>query len=349
MLFPIISTILGLERIGFPSVVTHLFERPVMTHYPTLVDLMEVHPPIVPPETSVLNGLMAMYHREQTSDLNSVIYGPHCQGACQSASYVLIYPIHNPELPSGAELGIFTERDLVRLTASGQDLAQLKLGEAMTRPVITIREADPYDLFSILFLFRQYQIRHLPVLSATGDPLGVVTLDKLREQLQPINLLKFRSVTEVMTQPEFEVHADTSILQISQLMLTHKLSCVVVTQQLETWRSPIGIITERDIIQVQLLGLDLAQTPALTVMSQPVFSLYTCDHLLKAYQEMQCHRVRHLAIIGPQGDFQGILTQTNLLSVLNSLEIYEFTTLLQAQVTQLEAEKINLLTAQNQL
>ena len=57
-------------------------------------------------------------------------------------------------------VGIFTERDLVRLTAEGRTLSGMTVGEAMTQPVTTFQETQVQDVFAILSLTRQHGIRH---------------------------------------------------------------------------------------------------------------------------------------------------------------------------------------------
>jgi CBS domain-containing protein len=72
----------------------------------------------------------------------------------------------------GARLvGIFTERDLLRLTAAGADLDATAVGDEMTRALVTVSAAD--DIVAAARLMGERGIRHLPVVE--GDNLlGVV-------------------------------------------------------------------------------------------------------------------------------------------------------------------------------
>ncbi len=60
-------------------------------------------------------------------------------------------------------LGIFTERDIVRLIAASRTLADLAIAEVMTPHVITLRTPDFQNVFATLNLLRRHRIRHLPV------------------------------------------------------------------------------------------------------------------------------------------------------------------------------------------
>ncbi|MGQ4647837.1 CBS domain-containing protein [Lyngbya aestuarii] len=72
---------------------------------------------------------------------------------------------------------------------------------------------------------------------------------------------------------------------------------MVITQEdVERGSLPVGIITERDIVQFQSLQLDLSQTKAETVMSTPLFMLSPEDSLWTAHQEMQQRYLRRLVV-----------------------------------------------------
>ncbi|MDG3495841.1 PAS domain S-box protein [Pseudanabaena catenata USMAC16] len=74
-------------------------------------------------------------------------------------------------------IGIFTERDVVRVSNQGYDLEQ-PMQMVMSYPVISLQESDCYDINDIVSLLQQHQIRHLPVLA--GDRLvGLLSQDSL--------------------------------------------------------------------------------------------------------------------------------------------------------------------------
>lgn len=110
----------------------------------------------------------------------------------QHSSYVLLME-SNQTL-----VGIFTERDLVRLTAIGITITSTPIEEVATSTVTTIQESDIYDVIRTLNLFRQYNVRHLPVVNATHQLIGIMTYEGIRRLLKPIDLLRLRRVSEVM-------------------------------------------------------------------------------------------------------------------------------------------------------
>jgi signal-transduction protein with cAMP-binding, CBS, and nucleotidyltransferase domain len=128
------------------------------------------------------------------------------------------------------------------------------------------------------------------------------------------------------------------------MMAEHQVSCVVITKSAsgndaESGWKPVGIVTERDIVQFHALGLNLPQIQARTVMSTPLFLLSPEDSLWSAHQEMQQRRVQRLVVSWDWGAKLAIVTQTSLLRIFDPLEMYGVIETLQITVAQLETEK----------
>ncbi|MEO0684235.1 MAG: CBS domain-containing protein, partial [Cyanobacteria bacterium J06649_11] len=244
----------------------------------------------------------------------------------------------------GAEiLGIFTERDIVKLTAQKIDLEQVKVAQVMAKPVITLDKSSFNDIFAVLFLFRRYRIRHLPILGDSGKVIGIVSPESIRKVLRPDNFLKMRRVADVMRNNIITAATTASVLEVAQLMAHHGDSCVIITQNREEGQNPVGIITERDIVQFQALKMNLAEIEAQIVMSEPLFLLSPEDSLWDAHQEMQQRHVRRLVVSWNWGQGLGIVNLTSLLRIFDPIEMYSVIQTLQQTIEQLEAEKAQLL------
>ena len=85
----------------------------------------------------------------------------------------------------GAELrGIFTERDVLRLAGEGSTFAELRVGDVMTRTLVTVSPDD--DAVAAAKLMGERKIRHLPVVQ-DGMLLGVVGIrDVLRSLVEQV-------------------------------------------------------------------------------------------------------------------------------------------------------------------
>jgi PAS domain S-box-containing protein len=302
---------------------------------PSLAEIVNRSPITIHPDLSVAEAI-ALMSRSQDSYCE-LLTTTEYPSYIQQDSCVLV--------TEGRKLqGILTERDIVRLTAQQQDLTSTRVGAVMTRDLVTLVEASAQTALTILPLFQQHRIRHLPIVDAAGDLVGLVTPALLRQILQPANLLKLRSVAEVMTTTVIHAPATASLLSIARQMATHSVSCVVITADI-TAETPmhqpttaggalraIGMITERDIVQFQTLGVDLDRMPAGTAMSSPVFALDPATSLWRAQQEMNARRINRLVVTDRDGRMLGIVTQTSLLQPLDPIEVLGLVDLLHQQV-----------------
>lgn len=266
-------------------------------------------------------------------------------------------PEHNTQF---SLLGIFTTSDIVRLIATGKinNLENLSknicLGEVMTSNVVTLKESEDQDLFTALSLFRKYKIAHLPVLDSQKQIVGVVTPEKIRQVLQPSNILRLRRINEVkndcVTVTSFKT---ASLLKVSQLMSEYKVNSVIITQKrkLQTQKTeieePIGIVTKDNIVQAYFLNMDLAKIPVQKVMKTELNFLKSTDSLWDAHKKMLHEQVQILVVCSKQGELLGTVNQTNLLQVLDPTVMFGLVRKLRADVNQLQAEKFALLRSRN--
>ena len=218
-------------------------------------------------------------------------------------------------------IGIFTERDLIKLVAQKTPLNNLFLAEVMSKDIITIRRQRIKDIFQISQLLNYYKIRHLPVVDEEQKLIGVITPQSINRVMKPEYLLRNIKVSEAMVNNVVCGFAEDSILDLTIKMVAHRISCIVVVERKAN--TPVGIITERDITQFRTLNLNLEATSVKTVMSTPLETVQPEDSLWNVYQKMQDMRVRRLVVIGKSGNLAGIVTQTQMLKLLDPSEMYE--------------------------
>jgi CBS domain-containing protein len=318
---------------GFWKVVLMPLNNP-LDWTPDLEKAIDRYPLMVPPTTSLIEAIALLGtppYRKQTKT-NELEFKPVEKDV--RISCVLV--------TQGQELlGILTERDIVRLTAQKIDFASVTVADVMIHPIITLSQRSVQDIFAVLFLFRRYNIRHLPIVDNQEKLIGIVTHESIRKILRPANLLRFRRVADVMTNQVVQAPLTVNVLELAQLMSEHRVSCVVITQRnTENNQNPVGIVTERDIVQLQALQIDLINMPAEMVMSTPLFLLSPEDSLWTAHQEMQTRKVGRLVVSWNWGQNLGIVTQTSLLRVFDPMEMYGVIENLQQTIQQLMAEQV---------
>jgi CBS domain-containing protein len=74
-------------------------------------------------------------------------------------------------------VGIATESDLVKCTASGRDPNRTLVREIMTSPAVTCAPQAPIE--EAYVHMRRNNIRHLPIVSKDGTLLGIVAMRDL--------------------------------------------------------------------------------------------------------------------------------------------------------------------------
>jgi PAS domain S-box-containing protein len=237
-------------------------------------------------------------------------------------------------------VGIVTDRDLVKLTAAQADLQGLKVADVMTDRPHTLVLAGAQTVLSAVSILQQYDIGHLPIVDAQGHLLGLVTIDLIRQIFQPTALLKSRCVGEVMTAEV--IYATATILQVAQLMVEYSVSSIAIVDGAKTLQ-PLGIVTERDIVQFQMLALDFRLSID-TVMSTPLLSVQPEDSLQSAQQMMDDKQIRRLGVTGAAGELVGIVTESNLLGSIDLLSMLRVIDILQVKLIDraTESDRINL-------
>ncbi|BAA80842.2 conserved hypothetical protein [Aeropyrum pernix K1] len=78
-------------------------------------------------------------------------------------------------------IGIFTERDVVRVVATGGDL-DAPVEEYMTRNPVAVRDNE--SLTKALALMIEHRVRHLPVVDQEGKLVGIITASSITEVLK---------------------------------------------------------------------------------------------------------------------------------------------------------------------
>jgi CBS domain-containing protein len=300
---------------------------------PPLAEAIDRHPLIVTPDTHLLDVVKLMYETVERSHSPGGDLPERASDSLWGARSSCVLVMQDERL-----LGIFTERDLVQLTASGIELGTTKIGDVMHHPVLTMSELELHNVFAALFLFRRHRIRHLAIVDDRQQLVGVVSIDSIRHIVRPTNLLKIRRVAEVMTEGVTTASPRTLVVELAELMVIHQISCIVIVREVDRENSiqqPVGIVTERDIVRFQALGLNIYNTPAQAVMSTPLFVLSPEDSLWTAHQEMEQRQIRRLVVSWNWGEKLGIVTQTSILRVFDPIEMHNVVETLQSTIQQL--------------
>ncbi|HEY9604687.1 MAG TPA: PAS domain S-box protein [Allocoleopsis sp.] len=370
---------------------------------PNLDQVIDYHPLTIPSDRSVVDAIPLMGQGQNPATLSgsgSIVFRDTQNSAQAILSQTAIasntvpdaIATHRTTAPTDCVLvmehdqlvGVFTARDLVRLMASAVNLGETKIADVMRRSVVTLTPSESCNLFTVLSIFRQHHIRNLPLLDPNGQLLGIISAQSICRTLPPFQLLKGRRVWEVMATSVIQAPLTTSVLTLAHLMLTHRVSYIVLTEARERedvgtdeeaklWGHgdmglslqasrhlplsassspssvPVGIITERDLIQLvqlSLLGLDLSKTQAQMVMKTSWLSLSSQQSLWEAMQAMlHSWQMQPLIVRGSKDEWLGVLTEQEMLRALDPVTLFEAIEQLQ-QTVETQASQLKQIKAQ---
>ncbi len=128
------------------------------------------------------------------------------------------------------------------------------------------------------------------------------------------------TLQKIMTAPVLTVTPDTSVSHALGIMAQEKLSALIVAKD----KIPLGIFTERALIQIRAGGTIDYSWPMLKVMSSPPLTASVDMDYREAYQLLLQHRFRHLVVTDHDGLLMGIITSTDFLSHLGLEYFMEF-------------------------
>lgn len=229
--------------------------------------------------------------------------------------------------------GIYTERDVVRMTAKRETFAGLSVADVMSKNIISVTASEVTDIFVVLNLMRRHRIRHLPVLNELQQLVGIITPKTIRKVFKPVDMLRSRLVCELMETQVIQASPLISVLDIALLMAENKVSCVVISKKNTSSEIyPVGIITEIDIVRLRAQQSNFASIQAKEVMSAPLKPVRNNSTLWFAHQKMEQENIRRLVVIDGEGKLSGIITQSSLLQVLDPLEMQATIKILQQTV-----------------
>jgi len=105
-----------------------------------------------------------------------------------------------------------------------------------------------------------------------------------------------------------------TVREAARRMCRHEVGALVVTDQPDG--TPMGIITDRDIVWMIAEGLDPAVAVVGSLLQLPLHTVRVSDGLAAAARAMRTHGVRRLPILDETGRLAGLVSLDDLLGVL---------------------------------
>lgn len=119
-----------------------------------------------------------------------------------------------------------------------------------------------------------------------------------------------KSIKKIFTPDPLTVSQDSVIHDCIRLMRQRRISSLIICEE----DKPVGIYTEADMVRTLNRALDCHQLPICQLMTSP---LITADHHINIFEAtylLTRHRIRHLVIVGDEGELVGVLTQSDIIA-----------------------------------
>lgn len=253
---------------------------------------IDYSPLTVSPQTPIKELILLMADQRNFCQISAITEAQKNMGKCPITPTCVLAVENNKQIK-----GLITERDIVRFVAKEMNIDDYTAQDLMTKPVITLNKSQLKNTFEILNAFKQNEIRHLPIVDEQNQLMGLVTPQSLRQVLQPTDLLKWRNVKEIMATEVVYASPQASLMELTKLMSSLRISCILIAEKTNTNKLiPLGIVTERDIVQYRALDLHFQAITADKLMSTPLFSISDNSSLWLAHQTMQEKRIKRLIV-----------------------------------------------------
>ena len=125
-------------------------------------------------------------------------------------------------------------------------------------------------------------------------------------------------LSEICNREMIIVQRNETALEAAKLMRKHHVGDVMVVDDYNGKRIPVGIVTDRDIIvEIIATELDPGVMTVEDIMGKELFTVKETADLFWAIQYMRSKTVRRLPVVNEDGGLVGILTLDDVLALLS--------------------------------
>jgi CBS domain-containing protein len=110
---------------------------------------------------------------------------------------------------------------------------------------------------------------------------------------------------------------DESVQGAALLMRKHHVGDLIVVEQPDTEKIPVGIVTDRDIVvSVIALGLDPASLLVGDIMTDDLLTVGEHDDVYETIERMRFRGIRRVPVVNAAGGLSGVISADDLLEFL---------------------------------
>ena len=235
----------------------------------------------------------------------------------------------------GEALGIWTERDALRLDLEDPAQVEQPVAAVMSAPVLTTTREATIDEVGRRFI--DEGIRHLVVLDGRGGFAGIVSQTDIVLNYGLERYLQVRRVGGALHHPLLSLPPECSLAEAARRMREAGVEAAVVTPGADGLP---GILTERDL--VRQVALRDTTPPAGSIATYPLITVDRRYSLLQARDLSVRRGIRHLGVTGEGDAIIGLLSFADILEMLEHDQVSHLEQVLRDREEALLASQRNL-------
>jgi CBS domain-containing protein len=125
------------------------------------------------------------------------------------------------------------------------------------------------------------------------------------------------TVGEICTRKVIIAPRNTSAYEAAKLMRQHHTGDVVVTDDSGDFRTPVGIVTDRDLVlEVVAQGLNPAEVTVGEMMSDSPVTACERDGVFETVRQMRSTGVRRIPVVDSTNSLMGIVSLDDVLELM---------------------------------
>ena len=125
------------------------------------------------------------------------------------------------------------------------------------------------------------------------------------------------TIGEICNREVVYVNRDVTVHAACKLMRHYRVGSLVVVDEVDGKRVPVGILTDRDVVvEIDAMDLDAKVITAGDIMSEELVTVPDRNDVLETIEIMRFKGVRRVPVVDAEGRLAGIVTVDDLLGIL---------------------------------
>ncbi|MDX9713996.1 MAG: diguanylate cyclase [Dissulfurispiraceae bacterium] len=207
-------------------------------------------------------------------------------------------------------VGIISEHSILRITATTQNIYRLPVRDHMFKNPVVVYMND--DIPSALRTMGEKNTKRLVVIDENGNMLGMLSCSDILNKLDDDFFGMELTVKAAVSDSFIQMPADAPLKLAIDRMYREEKNCVVAYEN----NRVSGILTERDIVRLLVKNISM-DTPISQLCTQSIIYLNVDTPLAETRKIMRDRGARFIIILDQQLKLAGVVTPSDIVSLLN--------------------------------